>query len=135
MTLLDLARKLRVYIEKAAISLSDEDAIEAVNLFPSWNDNEAYEVGQRVQYNGTLYKCLQAHTSQSAWTPTDAPSLWAKVLIPDANVIPEWEQPDSTNPYMIGDKVMFEGQVYQSVINTDIWSPAAYPAGWKLVNT
>ena len=135
MTLLDLARKLRVYIEKAAISLSDEDAIEAVNLFPSWNDNEAYEVGQRVQYNGTLYKCLQAHTSQSAWTPTDAPSLWAKVLIPDANVIPEWEQPDSTNPYMIGDKVMFEGQVYESVINNNIWSPAAYPAGWKLVNT
>lgn len=135
MTLLDLARKLRVYIEKAAISLSDEDAIEAVNLFPNWNDNEAYEVGQRVQYNGTLYKCLQAHTSQSAWTPTDAPSLWAKVLIPDENVIPEWEQPDSTNSYMIGDKVMFEGQVYESVINNNIWSPAAYPAGWKLVNT
>lgn len=135
MTLLELARKLRVYIEKAAISLSDEDAIEAVNLFPNWNDDEAYEVGQRVQYNGTLYKCLQAHTSQSAWTPTDAPSLWAKVLIPDENVIPEWEQPDSTNPYMIGDKVMFEGQVYESVINNNIWSPAAYPAGWQLVNT
>ena len=60
-----------------------------------------------------------------------APSLWAKVLIPDENVIPEWEQPDSTNPYMIGDKVSFDGKVYESVIDNNIWSPAAYPAGWK----
>ena len=66
MTLLELAQKLRPYIEKAAISLSDN-------------------------YEGILYKCLQAHIPQAAWTPTAAPSLWAKVLIPDANVIPEWE--------------------------------------------
>jgi len=64
-----------------------------------------------------------------------APSLWAKVLIPDPDVIPEWEQPDSTNPYMIGDRVMFNGLVYESVIDNNIWSPAAYPAGWKQVNT
>jgi len=59
MTLLELARKLRPYIEKAAISLSDADALEAVNLFPTWNANEVkYEVGARVLYDGILYKCL-----------------------------------------------------------------------------
>jgi len=63
-----------------------------------------------------------------------APSLWTKVLIPDENVIPEWEQPDSTNPYMKGDKVMFDGKVYESTIDNNIWSPAAYPAGWAEVN-
>ena len=133
MTLIELARKLRPYIEKAAISLSDEDALEAVDLFPVWRENEQYIKDQRVKYEGILYKCLQAHTSQANWIPTAAPSLWAKVLIPDENIIPEWEQPDSTNPYMKGDKVMFEGSVYESAIDNNIWSPATYPAGWTLI--
>lgn len=134
MTLIELAQKLRPYIEKAAISLSDEDALEAVNLFPNWRENESYAIDQRVKYEEILYKCLQAHTSQASWTPIAAPSLWAKVLIPDENVIPEWEQPDSTNAYKIGDRVMFNGVVYESVINNNVWSPATYPAGWKEVN-
>ena len=73
------------------------------------------------------------HTAQSDWTPENAPSLWARVLIPDENVIPEWEQPDSTNAYMVGDKVMFEGHIYESAINNNIWSPSTYPAGWTLI--
>jgi len=61
-----------------------------------------------------------------------APSLWTKVLIPDENVIPEWEQPDSTNPYMKGDRVMFDGKVYESTIDNNVWSPDVY--GWTEVN-
>lgn len=133
MTLLELAQKLRPYIEKAAASLTDEDALEAVNLFINWQPNKTYTKDERVNYEGILYKCLQAHTSQDNWTPTATPSLWAKVLIPDANVIPDWEQPDSTNAYMKGDKVMFEGQVYESAIDNNVWSPVAYPAGWTLI--
>lgn len=135
MTLIELAQKLRPYIEKAATSLSDEDALEATNLFPNWHPNQPYKKDERVRDEGILYKCLQPHTSQDTWAPSVAPSLWAKVLIPDPDVIPEWEQPDSTNPYMIGDRVMFNGLVYESVIDNNIWSPAAYPAGWKQVNT
>lgn len=131
MTLLELARKLRPYIEKAAISLSDEDALEAINLFENWHPSVSYIKDQRVNYEGILYKCLQAHTSQDAWTPTAAPSLWAKVLIPDTNVIPEWEQPDSTNPYMKGDKVMFNGVTYESTIDNNVWAPNVY--GWQAI--
>ena len=134
MTLIELAQKLRPYIEKAGLSLSDEDALQAINLFTTWKPNKAYVVDERVNYEGILYKCLQAHTALENWTPTAAPSLWAKVLIPDPDVIPDWEQPDSTNPYMQGDKVRFEGQVYESLINNNVWSPSAYPAGWKLVS-
>lgn len=134
MTLIELAQKLRPYIEKAAISLSDVDALEALNLFPKWEAQKAgYEKDDRVLYQGNLYKCLQSHTPQAAWTPVAATSLWAKVLIPDENAIPEWEQPDSTNPYMIGDKVMYNGQVYECIINNNVWSPEIY--GWQLVNT
>jgi len=131
MTLVELAYKLRPYIEKAAVSLGDEDALEAIELFPEWKSDTNYSKDMRVKFEGILYKCLQAHNSISSWIPTAAPSLWAKVLIPSPDIIPEWEQPDSTNPYMIGDKVMFDGKVYESVIDNNIWSPAAYPAGWK----
>lgn len=134
MKLYELAMKLRPYIEKAAISLSDEDALEAKELYPQWSgDSVNYVPDMRVRYDGILYKVLQTHTSQEAWTPTAAPSLFAKVLIPDPDVIPDWEQPDSTNPYMMGDKVRFNGKIYESVINNNSWSPADYPAGWKEV--
>ena len=132
MTLLELARKLRPYIEKAAASLSDEDALEAPNLFPNWSgESEEYVKDMRVMYEGILYKCLQSHTSQVGWTPISSPSLWAKVLIPDENVIPEWEQPDSTNPYMRGDQVTFNGKIYESTVDNNVWAPNIY--GWQEV--
>lgn len=128
MTLTELARKLRPFIEKAAAGLTDADALEAVQLFPLWDMTAAYAVNDRVRYDGTLYRCLQAHTAQETWTPTDAPSLWAKVLIPDPDTIPEWEQPDSTNPYARGDKVTHNGKTWVSTIDGNVWEPGVY--GW-----
>ncbi len=133
MTLIELALKLRPYIEKAAASLSDEDALEAVQLFPAWNSAATYAVGDRVRYNDILYSCLTAHTAQADWTPTAAPSLWAKVLIPDPDVIPEWEQPDSTNPYSAGDKVTHNGKTWVSDIDGNVWEPGVY--GWTEVTS
>lgn len=133
MTLIEKARQLRAYIEKASASLDDTDALNAIELYPVWADDVSYVAGDRVRYDGVLYKCLQAHTSQSDWTPTAAPSLWTKVLIPDSDTIPEWEQPDSTNGYSKGDKVKYNGAVYESLIDNNVWSPDAYPAGWQVV--
>lgn len=133
MTLRELAYKLRPLIEKAAASLDDTDAAEAPALFPVWVEDAHYVVGDRRRFDGVLYKCLQEHDAQRDWNPVAAPSLWAKVLIPDPEVIPEWEQPDSTNPYMTGDKVMYDGKVYRSLIDNNIWSPVDYPAGWEEV--
>ena len=131
MTLTELALKLRPLIEKASLSLDDTDALEAIQLFPQGNDSAKYEIGDRVRFQNVLYKCLQAHIAQPTWTPIDAPSLWTKVLIPDPQVIPEWEQPDSTNPYQIGDKVRYNGKVYESLIANNVWAPDVY--GWKEV--
>ncbi len=129
--MIELARKLRPYIEKAAVSLSDEDALEAVQLFPAWSGAATYEVGDRVRYNDILYSCLTAHAAQADWEPTAAHSLWAKVLIPDPDVIPEWEQPESTNPYSTGDKVAHGGKVWVSDIDNNVWEPGVY--GWTEV--
>ena len=84
-----------------------------------------------AEYDGTIYKVLQAHTSQDTWIPPDAPSLFAKVLIPNENVIPEWEQPDSTNPYAKGDKVTHNGKTWISTADGNVWEPGVY--GWEEV--
>ena len=120
-------------------NLSDEQALQVPLMFPKWQEGKAYVVGDRVLYLGVLYKVLQAHTSQAGWEPDITPSLFAKNLIVKDEEgeqvdIPEWVQPDSTNPYMIGDKVKFEGKVYQSLIDNNVWSPSAYPQGWEEVN-
>lgn len=109
--------------------IDDETALTAPAFFPAWHEDAEYTVGERVLYDGVLYKCLQSHTSQEQWTPTNAASLWARVLIPDPEVIPEWVQPDSTNPYMTGDKVTHNGKVWESVIDNNVWEPGVY--GWQ----
>ena len=83
------AYQLRQMIVKASASLDDEDALEAIELFPVWQTNIDYAAGDRVRYEGVLYRCLQGHEAQDTWTPADAPSLWARVLIPDPGEIPE----------------------------------------------
>ena len=135
MTLIEKAIELRALIEKAmteTASLTEAEAVAATCLYPKWNGNGvAYAKGQRVQYDGVLYTVLQAHTSQVGWTTTAAPSLFAKVLIPDPTVIPEWEQPESTNPYAKGDKVTHNGKTWVSDIDGNVWEPGVY--GWTEV--
>lgn len=121
------------FLRSATKTAEDAAALTGKDLYPVWNDKSAYKNGDRVRFNDILYKCLQDHTAQASWTPTDAPSLWAKVLIPTPSVIPEWEQPESTNPYMKGDKVTYKGKTYESLIDNNVWSPEAYPQGWKEV--
>ena len=113
------------------LEVDDNTALRMVEFYPAWASEQAYTVGHKVQYGGTLYKVLTAHTSQDDWTPDAAPSLFAKVLIPDETVIPEWEQPDSTNPYMIGDKVTHNGKTWVSDVDNNVWEPGVY--GWSEV--
>lgn len=135
MSIVGRATTYRGVIEKAMQLVDDTVALEVPALTQAWDGNGVqYTVDQRVRYGDTLYRVIQAHTSQTDWAPDTAVSLFAKVLIPSADTIPEWEQPDSTNPYMKGDKVMFEGKVYESLIDNNVWSPSAYPAVWKEVS-
>lgn len=131
MTLIDLARKLRPIIEQAAQSLADDVALEAVELFPAWKPGQSYTAGQKIQYDGVLYSVLTGHTSQADWTPDAAASLFAKVLIPDPDIVPAWEQPDSTNPYSAGDKVTHNGKTWVSDLDNNVWEPGVY--GWTEV--
>ena len=111
----------------------DAVALTLQEFYDIWKAGETYNVGRYLQYENTLYKVLQEHTSQETWAPNVATSIYAKVLVdPSGETILDWEQPDSTNAYMTGDKVRFEGAVYVCIVNNNIWSPTAYPAGWKI---
>ena len=127
--------KLREMIEKASVSLADGDALEVTELFPAWAAETEYSIGRRVRYENKLYKCVQAHTSQADWTPPATPALWTEVAKPGE--IPVWKQPTGAqDAYMTGDKVWYpdvDTTVYESTIDNNVWSPEAYPQGWKVV--
>lgn len=126
------AYNLRDMMHKAAVSLPDDDALEAVELFPAWAAEMAYEAGVRVRYNGKLYRCEQGHISQADWTPPDTPALWTEVAKPGE--IPVWRQPTGAqDAYMVGDRVHYPGEndpVYVSVVDNNIWAPDVY--GWEV---
>ena len=129
MTLTERARELRPYIEKAATNLPDEDALQAVELFPQWVTGHAYAVDERLQYKNVLYRVVQAHTSQADWTPDKTPALFVVVSLDEW---PEFVQPTGAHDaYKKGDKITFNGKHYISLIDANVYSPTAYPAGWQ----
>lgn len=117
-----------------AKTVDDETAVLVPNLFDIWSDSKHYTKDTRVTYNGVLYKCLQDHDAQADWTPTDAPSLWAKVLPGQSGEIGEWEQPGSTNGYKTGDKVTHNGKTWESTADNNVWEPGAVGTPWKEVD-
>ena len=125
--------KLRAMIEKASVSLDDGDALEAVELFPVWDIGVDYTVGQRISYDGNLYRCEQAHTSQGGWQPPNVPALFTEVAKPGE--IPVWKQPTGAqDAYQTGDKVHYptkEDAVYISTVDNNVWQPGVY--GWELM--
>ena len=111
---------------------TDEAAAENPAAYDRWENETEYAVGERVQYDGRLYKCLAAHTAQESWTPDTAGSLWARVLPGQSGTeIGEWVQPDSTNPYMRGDTVSYDGELWVSVADGNVWEPGTY--GWEVL--
>ena len=124
------ALKLRDLIVRASVSLDDESALQGIELFPKWTATPpmTYEVGDRVRHEDTLYKCVQAHTSQDDWTPDLTPALWVEVSIEE---FPEWHQPQgSHDAYNKGDKVSHNGKHWQSTIDANVYEP---PTMWDEV--
>lgn len=124
------ATKLRSVILEASKSLSDQIASDAPYLFNAWESGTEYSVGDRIRYGTTLYKCVQAHTSQDNWTPDQTPALWARAYDPGEEW-PEWVQPTGAqDAYMIGDKVSHNAQHWVSVTDNNVWEPGVY--GWEV---
>jgi len=111
----------------------DAAKLELKSIYNAWRVGIQVTVGQCYQHAGKLYKVLQGHTTQIDWQPDGTPALFVEIA--PAGTIPEWKQPTGAHDaYKIGDKVTFQGKIYESLINGNTWSPTAYPAGWKEIN-
>ena len=129
MSYLENALKMRPYIEKAAASLSDAEALEVPTLFPAWASGTSYSADERIEYGGTLYRCVQAHTSQPDWTPPATPALWVAVSLEEW---PDWVQPlGAHDAYANGAKVTHNGKRWTSDVDGNVWEPGVY--GWSEV--
>ena len=109
---------------------TDAMSWDAAFFFPAWKIKD-YQTGDRVQYNGTLYKCLQNHTAQADWTPDIAVSLWVRVDDP-AIEWPAWRQPQgAADAYPAGAKVSHptSDRHWISDLDNNVWEPGTY--GWS----
>lgn len=118
--------------------LSDEAALNVAALFPTWlskveeaeASGKGVEAGERLWYDGKLYKVVQAHVPQRTWTPDHTPALFTEISIEEWPEIPE--NIPSTAPWMKGDKGTWKGQHYICTQNNCTWNPDQYPAAWEL---
>lgn len=136
MNKLQIAEQFRKALQMFAASLDDEKALEVATIYDQWVVGKTYAVGDFVTYgvNGVgdpqLYKVAQAHISQADWKPDTVPALYVEIGL-DEKGYPIWSQPTGAHDaYNTGDVVDFNGKLYQSLIDGNVYSPEAYPAGW-----
>ena len=126
MSLLEKAIIRANLIQTAINYLPDDQAETVTALFPGWEADKTYAVGDRVKYNGLLYRCVQAHTSQADWTPDAVPALWTRT---STDEWPEWVQPTGAHDaYNKGDKVSHNEKHWVSDIDANVYEPGVY--GW-----
>ena len=112
--------------KKIVSTFTDENAVKVIDLYPVWAEGISVSVGDRYQFNGKLYKCVQAHTTQADWTPDKTPALWVKVSLDEW---PEWVQPTGAHDaYAKGDKVTHSSKKWTSDVDANTWEPGVY--GW-----
>lgn len=128
---LSVAEVLQILAPKLFQDVPDKTALAMVDYFPKWEDKigEQAIAGERLWYDGFLWKVLQPHTVQDNWTPSTSPSLFVKVSIEEW---PEWVQPTGAqDAYNKGDKVTYEGEHWVSIIDANVYAPGVY--GWEKV--
>ena len=138
MNKLQMAEQFRKALQMFAASLTDEQAMEVATIYDPWELNKAYSVGEFVLYgvnavgDPQLYKVVQNHTSQAEWTPAVATSLYVAIGLDDKGY-PVWSQPTGAHDaYNTGDIVDYNGTLYRSLVDGNVYSPECYPAGWEI---
>lgn len=139
MNKLQLAEQFRKALQLFAQSLDDEKAMEVATIFPAYEVGKAYVVDEKFIYGTNevgdpqLYRVVQDHTSQADWTPDTTPSLYDAIGL-NKEGYPIWSKPTgSFDAYNIGDIVDYEGKLYKSLIDGNVYSPIEYPTGWEVV--
>lgn len=138
MNRLQAAEQLRRALQMVSAGLTDEQAMEVAAIYDPWVVNKAYAVGDLVTFGENsvgdpqLYRVAQAHTSQAAWMPNATPALYTAIGLDDSGY-PVWSQPTGAHDaYNAGDVVSYNGSLYRSLIDGNVYAPDTYPAGWEV---
>lgn len=134
---LEMRKTLQFFVGTLDADTQLDMMLEIPSIFPAYEVGKAYKTkdvfsyGENAVGDPQLYQVLQDHTSAAQWTPDTATSLYKAIGI-TKDGYPEWVQPlGSTDAYNIGDIVSYNGMLYRSVIDDNVWTPDAYPAGWE----
>lgn len=137
--ILKAADQFRRALQMYAQTLTEEQALEIASVYPSWEPNRAYKVGEIISWgtNSTgdpqLYKIVQNHTSQDIYPPGEGTESLYDAFGLDESGYPIWTRPSgSHDAYNTGDIVNYNGTLYRSLIDGNTWSPEEYPAGWEV---
>lgn len=138
---LQAAEQLRRALQIFALTLTDDEAMEIATVYPVWNSGVSYTAGSILQHGENnvgdpqLYRVAQAHTSQEDWIPSATPALYTPIGLNEEGY-PKWSQPTGAHDaYNIGDIVDYNGTLYESTIDGNVYAPDAYPEGWKVVTS
>ena len=134
------AEQMRRAIQMIAGGLTEAQALEVAAIYPEWEAGRSYAVGDILRHGTNsvgdpqLYRVVQAHTSQADWTPEATPALYDAFGL-DESGYPLWSQPTGAHDaYNQGDIVNYNGTLYKSLMDGNVWSPEAYPQGWEAIN-
>lgn len=138
---LQAAEQFRKAMQMYAQTLTDEQAMEIATVYPAYEVGRAYTTDEMFTYgindvgDPQLYRVVQAHTSQEDWKPDSTPALYTAIGL-NPQGYPVWSQPTGAHDaYGVGDIVDYNGTLYRSIIDGNVWSPEAYPAGWEEVTS
>lgn len=139
MNRLQAAEHTRKALQMFALTLNDEQAMEIATVYPKYKIGKAYKANDMFT-EGTnnvgdpqLYRVVSDHTSQADWIPSETPALYTPIGLTEEGY-PVWSQPTGVHDaYNTGDVVEYNGALYESVVDGNVYSPEAYPTGWKAV--
>lgn len=134
---LEMRKALQMFVGTLDVETQLDKMLEIPSVFPAWEVGKAYKTKDVISYGTNavgdpqLYQVLQDHTSAAEWTPDTATSLYKSIGITEDGY-PTWVQPlGATDAYKKGDIVSYNGKLYRSTIDGNVWAPDAYPAGWE----
>lgn len=138
MNKLQIAEQFRKAVQLFAQTLTPETALEIATIYPPYEIGRAYAVGDYFTYgvnsvgDPQLYKVVQAHTSQADWNPLSTPSLYEPIGL-NKSGYPVYSKPSGAHDaYNTGDIVDYNGTLYKSLINGNVYSPEEYPSDWEV---
>lgn len=137
---LEIRKALQIFLSTLDVDADSANMLEVASVFPRYQVGKAYKVkdvfayGENAVGDAQLYQVLQDHTSAAEWTPDTAVSLYKPIGVTEDGY-PEWVQPlGATDAYNTGDVVSYNGLLYRSTVDGNVWAPDTYPAGWEVVD-